>query len=143
MAAILREAISTHTWPDQYKKEYHLPLKKIPTPMSEDDLRGIGLTSWIRKQLKKVVLDWIWPFIEPHIDKDQMGGVPGCSVEHYIIKMMDFIMKNLDGDSDAAVLSVAVDYRKAFNRMLHLNILCSLAVLNLPTCAINKSFLTR
>ena len=27
--------------------------------------------------------------------------------------------------------------------MLHLNILCSLAVLNLPTCAINKSFLTR
>ena len=58
---------------------------------------------------------------------------------------MDFILKSLDGDSDAAVLSVAVDYRKAFNRMLHSNILCSLAALNVPTCAIRiiKSYLTQ
>ena len=145
VTAILREAVSTHTWPDQYKKEYHLPLKKIPSPLSEDDLRGIGLTNWISKQLEKVVLDWIWPYIEHHIDKDQMGGIPGCSVEHYIIKMMDFILKSLDGDSDAAVLAVAVDYREAFNRMLHSNILCSLAALNVPTFAIRmiKSYLTQ
>ena len=113
--------------------------------MSEDDLRGIGMTNWVSKQLEKIVLDWIWPYIEPYIDKVQMGGVPGCSVEQYIIKMMDFIMKSLDGDSDAAVLSVAVDYRKALNQMLHANIFCSLAALNEPTCAIGiiKSYLTQ
>ena len=145
VTAIIKEAISTHTWPDQHKKEYHLPLKKIPSPLTEDDLRGIGLTSWISKQLKRLMLDWIWPYIEPHIDKDQMGGVPGCSIEHYVVKMMDFVLKSLDGDSDAAVLSVAVDYRKAFNRMLHSNILCSQSALNVPICAIRiiKLYLTQ
>ena len=80
---IIKEAISIHTWPDQFKKEYNLPLKKFPSPLTENDLRGIGLTNWISKIQEKVVLDWIWPYIEPHIDKDQMGGIPGCSVEHY------------------------------------------------------------
>ena len=70
------------------------------------------------------------------MDKDQMGGVPGCSVEYYIIEMMGFILKSLDSDSNAAVLSVAVDYRKAFNQMLHSNILCSLAAINVPLCEI-------
>ena len=74
-----------------------------------------------------------------------MGGVPECSVEHYIISMVNFILKSTDGDRDAAVLAVAVDYRKAFNRMLHSNILCSLSALNVPICAIRliKSYLTR
>ena len=111
VTAIIREAISSHTWPDVYKKEFHLPLKKCPVPQSEDDLRGIGLTSFINKQLERFLLNWIWPYIRPHIDPDQMGGMPGCSVEHYIIKM---ILQSMDGDPEAAVLAVSVDYRKAF-----------------------------
>ena len=38
VTAILKEAVATHTWPSQWKKEYHLPLKKTPDPQSEDDL---------------------------------------------------------------------------------------------------------
>ena len=92
VTAILKQAVETHTWPDVYKKEYHLPLKKVPIPQTEDDIRGIGLTAWVSKQLERFVLNWIWPFIHPHIDPDQMGGMPGCSVEHYIIKMVQFIL---------------------------------------------------
>ena len=84
------------------------------------------------KQLEKLVLDWIWPYVRPHIDRDKMGGVPGCSVEHYIVSMTHFILKSMDGDPNAAVLSVAVDYSKAFNRMRHVNILSSLSALNVP-----------
>ena len=51
VAAIIREAVQTHEWPVMYKLEYHLPLKKIPAPESEDDVRGIGLTSLVSKQL--------------------------------------------------------------------------------------------
>ena len=69
------------------------------------------------KQLERVVLKWIWPYLKSHIDPDQMEGVPGGSVEHYIIKMLDFIMSSMDGNRDAAVLSVPVDFQKAFNRM--------------------------
>ena len=54
--AILKEAVETHTWPESFKKKYHLPLKKIPFPQTEDDLRGIGLTSFVSKQLERLVL---------------------------------------------------------------------------------------
>jgi hypothetical protein len=145
ITAILKDAVETHTWPEVYKKEYHVPLKKIPNPITEDDLRGIGLTQWISKQLERLVLDWIWPFVYPHINADQMGGMPGCSVEHYIIKMIHFILGSMDGNNDAAVLAVPVDFSKAFNRMLHSDILCSIDALNVPKCATKliKSYLTR
>ena len=58
-------------------------------------IRGIGLTNWVSKQLERYVLNWIWPFVQPHIDPDQMGGVPGCSIEHYIVKMLHFILTSL------------------------------------------------
>ena len=57
------------------------------------------------------------------MDPDQMGGVPGCSVEHYIIKIIHFILGNMDGDNNAAVVAVPVDFSKAFNWMLHSNII--------------------
>ena len=83
--------------------------------------------------------------MHPHINADQMGGMPGCSVEHYIIKMIHFILGSMDGDNDAAVLAVPVDFSKAFNRMLHSDILCNLDALNVPKCATKliKSYLTR
>ena len=96
VTAILKQAVKNHTWPDIYKKEYHLPLKKVPTPQNEDNIRGIGLTMWVSKQLERLVLKCIWPYIYPHIDPDQMGGMPGCSVEHYIIKMVHFILSSMD-----------------------------------------------
>ena len=129
VTALLKEAVQTHTWPQRYKQEYHIPLKKIPIPESEDDIRGIGLTAWISKQLERLVLNWIWPFIQPHLDPDKMGGRPGCSIEHYIVKMVHFILKSMDGNSDAAVIGVPVDFSKAFNRMKHSNIICNLTAL--------------
>ena len=142
--AILKEAVATHTWPEEFNKEYHLPLKKIPNPESEDDVRGIGLTGWVSKQLERLVLNWIWPYLQPHIDPDQLGGMPGCSIEHYIIEMTHFILSSMDGNPDAAVLAVPVDYSKAFNRMLHSDILCNLSALSVPNCATKliKSYLT-
>ena len=91
------------------------------------------------------MLDWIWPYIQPHLDPDQMGGRPGCSVEHYIIKMVQFILSSIDGNSNQAVNAVPVDYSKAFNRMKHSNILIHLIALNVPKCAVKliKSYLTK
>ena len=120
--AIIREA--TYTWPAIYKKEYHIPIRKVPSPQTEDDVRQIGLTAWVSKQPMRVVLNWIWPY---NIDPDQMDGVPGGSVEHYIINMLNFIWSNMYSNRNIAVLSVTVDYQKALSRMLHSHILCNLA----------------
>ena len=148
VTSILKEAVRTHEWPTIYKREYHLPLKKVPSPLTEDDIRGIGLTSWVSKQLERQVLNWIWPFIKQHMDPDQMGGVPGCSIEHYIVKMLHFILGSMDGDSQSAVMGIPVDYSKAYNRMLHSNIITTMSDLknpSIPTCAIRliKSYLTQ
>ena len=49
ITAILKQTVETHSWPQSFKKEYHLRIPKIPLPQTEDDIRGIGLTCWISK----------------------------------------------------------------------------------------------
>ena len=144
VTSILQEAVENHTWPADFKKEYHLSLKKTPIPASEDELRGIVMSALVSKQLERLVLNRIWPYLKPHIDPDQMGGMAGCSVEHNIIKMVHFVLGNMDGDTNAAVIAVPVDYSKAFNRMLNSDNLCNLSALNVPKYAIKpiKSYFT-
>lgn len=121
MAAIYREALSSHSWPKSFKKEFHLPIKKVPLPKSEDDLRNLGLTPFFSKRLEWFLIQWIWPYIGHHIDMDQLGGLPGCSVEHYLILMLDFTHRSLDKNhkEPTAVLAGLVDFSKAFNRIDH------------------------
>ena len=97
------------------------------------------------KQLERYVLNWIWPFVQPHIDPDQMGGVPGCSIEHYIVKMVNFILTSMDGNPNIAVLAVLVDFSKVFNRMLHSDVISNLSALQVPPCATKliQSYLTK
>ncbi len=57
VTAIIKEAVNTHTWPEKYKKEYHLPLKKTQSPKNENDVRCIGLTSFVSKQIERFVLN--------------------------------------------------------------------------------------
>ena len=146
IAAIYREAIASHCWPESYKKEFHIPINKVPLPQSEDDLRNLGLTPYLSKRLEYFLIKWIWPYISPHIDLDQLGGLPGCSVDHYLIQMLDFIHKNLDDNQNkpTAVLAGLVDFSKAFNRIDHGIIVTILSDLNVPTCALKlvMSYLT-
>ena len=142
---IFNATFSTHVWPKMFKKEYGVPIQKIPDPQSEDDLRSIGLTPFLSKRMEKHLIRWIWKYIDPHIKADQLGGLPGCSVVHYIIRMTDFILKNLDKTKNpSAVLGVTVDFSKAFNRLCHNTIITILADLNIPTCALRLivSYLT-
>ena len=146
VAALYRAAIETHTWPTSYKKEYHLPINKITQPQSEDDLRNLGLTPFFSKRLEWFLIQWIWPYISPHLDVDQLGGLPDCSVSHYLVLMLDFIHRNLDAspNNPTAVIACLVDFSKAFNRMDHNTIITILSDLNIPTCALRLviSYLT-
>ena len=144
IANIIRASIEAHEWPDSFKNEYHIPIKKIPGPMSEDDLRGLGLTQFISKRLEMVLINWIWPYIYPHIDVAQLGGVPGCSVVHYLVNMIHFILLKVDQKKPTAVLATLVDFSKAFNRICHNRLLTILSDLNIPNCALKliASYLT-
>ena len=101
-------------------------------------MRNLGLTPFISKRLEWFLIKWIWPFIEPHLDLDQLGGLPGCSVEHYLVLMLDFIHQNIDRSTKepTAVLTGLIDFSKAFNRMDHNILVTILSDLNIPTCAL-------
>ena len=145
ITAIINMTFSSHQWPNSFKK-FGIPINKIPILEFEDDVRSIGLTPFISKRMEKLLIKWIWKYIFPHIGLDQLGGLPGCSVVHYIIRMIDFILKNLDNSSKnpSAVIAATVDFSKAFNRMSHNKIVTILSDLNIPTCALKLiiSYLT-
>ena len=96
------------------------------------------MTPYLSKRIENLLIKWIWKYIYPHIGDDQLGGLPGCSIVHYIIRMTDFILRNLDNSSKgpAAVIATTVDFSKAFNRMSHNKIVTILSDLNIPTCAL-------
>ncbi len=54
-------------------------LKKIDSPLSTDDLRGIGIIPAFLMTLKKLVLPIIESFHSPRLSKHQYGSVKGMN----------------------------------------------------------------
>ena len=141
VAAIYRQAIESHEWPQCYKQERHLPIKKKQEAITEDDIRTLGLTAFFSKRLEAFLIRWIWPYILPHLSHDQMGGIPGSSVVHYLTKMLHWILEKLDNNNEpTAVLASLIDFSKGFNRMSPVILITLLSDLNIPTCALRLIF---
>ena len=117
--------MKTGQWPDSWKVEHGLPIKKLPQPVSEDDIRIISLSPFFSKVFEKFVLGWLLQYVGEHLDWAQYGGRKGNSVSHYLIDFINFVEYNQDIKNIHAVLVVAVDFLKAFNRQNH-NILIEL-----------------
>ena len=94
--------------------------------------------SIFRLRLEAFLIRWIWPYILPHLSKDQMGGIPGSSVVHYLVRMIHWILQKLDNNAKeaSAVLATLVDFSKGFNRMSPVVLITLLSDLNIPTCAL-------
>ena len=78
---------------------------------------------------------------------DQYGGRKGCSTNHYLAKLIDFIYTEVDGGSSSdrrSVATMAIDLSKAFNRLDHAKLLTMLYDMGVPVCALRllKSYLT-
>ena len=112
-------------WPTTWKVEYGIPLQKVTNPKTEDELRIISLTAFFSKIYEKFVMEWLLQYIGPLIDLAQYGGQKGSSVTHYLIDFINFVLYNQDLKNIHAVLAVAIDFSKAFNRQNH-NILIGL-----------------
>ena len=65
------------------------------------------------------VTSWLMNFIKNKIDPGQYGGLPGNSITHYLVEVINFILYNLDLPIPHAVLLAMLDFSKAFNRMDH------------------------
>ena len=125
LSNIYNNMIQTGQWPDSWKIEFGLPLKKIAEPINEDHIRIISLTPFFSKVFEKFVISWLMDYLKEHLDWWQYGGQKGNSVAHYLIDFINFISYNHDLKNIHAVLAVTIDFSKAFNRQNH-NILIEL-----------------
>ena len=125
LSKIYNTIIKTGQWPQSWKVEYGLPLKKTSNPINEDQIRIISLTPFFSKVFERFVISWLMDFLKEHLDWWQYGGQKGNSVAHYLVDFINFISYNQDLKNIHAVLAVTVDFSKAFNRQNH-NILIEL-----------------
>ena len=132
LAKIYNNIVQTGQWPDTWKVEYGLPLKKKANPINEDQIRIISLTLFFSKCMERFVIQWLMEYLEEHIDWWQYGGLKGNSVSHYLIDLINFIQYNQDIKNIHAVLAVAVDFSKAFNRQNHNIVIDLLSDLGVP-----------
>ena len=82
--------------------------------------------------MERFVIQWLMEYLEEHIDWWQYGGLEGNSVSHYLIDFINFIQYNQNIKNIHAVLAVAVDFSKAFNRQNHNIVIDLLSDLGVP-----------
>ena len=66
------------------------------------------------KVYESYILNWVQT--EVKLRDTQYGGVKGCSTAHLLVGVWDEVMRGLEDDR-AAVMLTAIDYAKAFNRL--------------------------
>ena len=132
LSIIYNNIVKTGQWPESWKVEHGIPLKKTGQPENEDDIRIISLTPFFSKVFERFVLVWLLQYVEKHLDWGQYGGRKGNSVSHYLVDFINFVLYNQDIKKVHAVLAVAIDFSKAFNRQNHNVLIELLSELGVP-----------
>ena len=132
VSRIINSMFQTYEWPSHWKIENVIPIAKVSTPESEDDIRPISLTPFYSKVAEHFVVSWLLEFIGHKLDFRQYGGLKGNSITHYVIEFVNFILSCQDSQEQTAVLACMVDFSKAFNRQDHNILLTKLSDLGVP-----------
>ena len=116
---LFNKIITTAEWPQEWKTEHAIVLHKTGDPKlvkSEDDVRTISKTNFMSKVLESLLSGWLLPIVEPYLDPGQCWGLSKSSINHYLVKMLDFIHTTLDQQTPHAAVLAALDLSKAYKR---------------------------
>ena len=147
VAKIFNKTIQSSEWPQSWKQENSIVLRKSPhlVVKSEENLRSISKTVWLSKLLEAILCDYILPVVNPYLDPGQCGGLKGSSTTHYLVKMLDFIHKTLDKRTPHCAVLATEDLSRAYNRGSHSLLIEDLHAMHLPgwLLALTCSYLSR
>ena len=109
-------------------------IQKKSNPQSEEELRNLSKTDFLSKTYESFILDWLFPFVEPHLDPNQFGGLKGSSITHHLVRLLHFIHMALDNNVNApkSVVLALLDIGKAYNRSSHRAIIEDLHSMHAP-----------
>ena len=102
-------AIREGKWPSFLKSEKVTPIPKISRPQYIKDLRPISGLFNMSKILEKITCKLVLADMKKHIDPSQFAGQKKLSTEHYLVKMLDAIMRAIDNNDSKAVIALFVD----------------------------------
>ena len=65
---IFRNIVKTGHWPKPWRVEYGVPLKKVNSQKTEDQLRIISLNSYLSKVFEQYVVEWLMEYVGNKMD---------------------------------------------------------------------------
>ena len=139
LTVIINTAIKNGEWPDVWKLATITPVPKEYPTKDVDKLRGISGLFTESKIAEHIIAEFMIDDMKANLDTSQYANQKGVSAQHYLVKMVDKILKETDkisrGDTIAVLLTM-VDWKEAFNRQ------CSkLGVESFQKCGVRPSLI--
>ena len=110
--------LSNGIFPSRWKEAtiVALPKKKVISQLG--DLRPLSLTPDLGKILEGYVAMLVLEDIRPNLDPFQYGNLKGKSTSHYLVMLLNSVLKGLDVPKRIALI-VLIDFKKAFDYIDH------------------------
>ena len=122
LSHIFNLSLQSGVVPGNFKVATVIPVPKKNPAGGPSDLRPISLTPVFARVLEQFVAEWLKEDILSKIDIRQFGNLPKTSTSHYLVSLMDTLLKGLDQRSTAACLCL-FDFSKAFDRVCHTTVI--------------------
>jgi len=115
---IFNACLSEGVFPNVWKTSSITPIPKTLNAKTLDQLRPISLTKLLGRIFESFLADWTLDDFLPHIDPKQYGNMPDSSTTHYMVDLVDLVLRGVD-EPGKYVSLCAVDFTKAFDRINH------------------------
>ena len=131
-------SLSTHTWPDSWKRANIIPLPKIDIPKEKSDYRGINVTSVIARSFEKVVYHThVKVVVEKSLSPTQFAYRQGGNCTNALLSIQHHVYRHLDKSDCKAVRLFTMDFSKAFDSVNHNKLSAKLKQLPLNPYIVN------
>ena len=111
-------SLRTGSFPTLWKSATITPIPKVKVVSKLGELRPISLTPVLGKILEGLVADQLLADIRANLDPKQYGNLKGKSTTHYLVDLLDFVLKGLE-EKNTMALILLVDFQKAFDYIDH------------------------
>ena len=97
-------SLSTHSWPESWKRENISPLPKVDVPKENGDFRGISVTPVIAEALERAVYNkHVGRVMKDHLSSSQFAYREGGNRTSVLLAIQHQICKYRDDNNCKAV----------------------------------------
>ena len=103
---IVNSSLTGGQWPNIYKKETITPTPKQYPPESMEFLRPISNLCNLNKIMEKMISELVISDMSTKLDPSQYGNQKHTSIQHYLVRLLNQILSNVDRNSKGEVNAV-------------------------------------